>query len=147
KLREEVPLGDTDLKEGLKKAIATFERNPNRQQVVLFLGDGMSVHNPITPAERAQLCEEMAKSAVTFHAVPLGPKLDPANLHGLATGTGGSVIRLASREKAADTLKDLTQALAIPVLYPKSFQLGAEVTESFPTMLPPLRGDAPTLVV
>src|SRR5437868_4568008 len=38
-LEQEVPLGDTDLKEGLKKAIARFEGNRNRQQLILFLGD------------------------------------------------------------------------------------------------------------
>jgi hypothetical protein len=147
KLKDEVPLGDTDLKEGLRKAVATFSQNPDRQQVVLFLGDGMSIHNPITPAERAQLCEEMTKSGVAFYSVPLGPRLDPANLHGLATGTGGAVVRMSARDKVPDALKNLNQALATPILYPKSFQVGAEVSEFYPTILPPLRGDAPTLVV
>src|SRR5438128_4398397 len=104
-LKQEVPLGDTDLKEGLKKAIARFEGNRDRQQVILFLGDGMSVHNPITSSDRAQLCRDMVKKAIAFYPVPLGPKLDPANLHGLATGTGGSVVRLQPDERAADTLK------------------------------------------
>src|SRR6266849_1322160 len=63
-LQREVPFGDTDLKEGLKKAIARFEGNRARQQVILFLGDGMSVHNPITPSDRAQLCRDMVNNAI-----------------------------------------------------------------------------------
>jgi hypothetical protein len=146
-LRDEVPLGNTDLKEGLDKAIQTFERAADRQQVVLFLGDGMSVYNPITPADRTRLCEEMINRGITFYTVPLGPKLDPKNLHGLATRTGGSVVRLLPQDKTADTLKRLQEALATPILYPKNFRLNAVVKEAFPTVLPPLRADAPTLVV
>src|SRR5205807_5622050 len=70
-LNQEVPLGDTDLKEGLKKAIARFEGNRNRQQLILFLGDGMSVHNPITAGDRAQLSRDMVKNAIAFFTVPL----------------------------------------------------------------------------
>jgi Mg-chelatase subunit ChlD/tetratricopeptide (TPR) repeat protein len=146
-LKQEVPLGDTDLKEGLKKAIACFERNRDRQQVILFLGDGMSVHNPITAAERFQLAQDMVKNAIGFYPVPLGPRLDPTNLHGLATGTGGSVVRLQASNPVTDTLKQLREAMAAPVLYPQRAQFGAEVAEAVPTVLPPLRGDAPTLVV
>ena len=146
-LKQEVPLGDTDLKGALKKAVATFERAPGRQQIILFLGDGMSVHDPITDSDRAGLCEEMVKSGVAFYPVPLGPRLDPKNLHGLATGTGGAAVRLLPDDKPGDALKRLADAVSTSVLYPKSFQLGNEVAESYPAVLPPLRADAPTLVV
>jgi hypothetical protein len=146
-LKQEVPLGDTDLKGGLHKAIARFEGSRDRQQVILFLGDGMSVHNPLTASDRAELCQEMVKKTVAFYPVPLGPQLDPANLHGLASGTGGAVVRLRLGKSAAGTVKELREALAAPVLYPQSAQFGPEVADAIPTMLPPLRGDAPTLVV
>src|SRR5439155_1540516 len=81
-LKQEVPLGDSDLKGALKKAIARFEGNRDRQQVILYLGDGMSVHDPITANERAQLCRDMVKNAIAFYPVPLGPKPHPTNLHG-----------------------------------------------------------------
>src|SRR5579871_619015 len=146
-LKQEIPLGDTDLKEGLRKAMARFEGNRARQQVIIFLGDGMSVHNPITASDRAQLCREMVKNTIAFYSVPLGPKLDPMNLHGLATGTGGSVVRLPANGDANETVKLLDRAFATPVLYPDRVQFGPEIADAMPTVLPPLRADAPTLVV
>src|SRR5438132_263798 len=145
-LKKEVPLGDTDLKGGLTKIITSFDNSGDRQQIVLFLGDGMSVHNPITNADRSRLCEQMVKHNVVFFPVPLGAQLDPKNLHGIATGTGGTVVRVLAKDKPADTAKRLNEAIAAPVLYPKEFKFSAEVVEFFPTALPPLRTDAPTLV-
>jgi tetratricopeptide (TPR) repeat protein len=146
-LKQEVPLGDTDLKGGLKRAIASFERAPGRQQAIVFLGDGMSIHDPITAADRSALCEEMVKNDVAFYPVPVGPRFDPANLHGLATPTGGEVVRFQPKDSVTDAVKKLNEALAVPVLHTQSHQLGANVIDSFPTTLPPLRGDAPTLIV
>ncbi|HMC88712.1 MAG TPA: vWA domain-containing protein, partial [Gemmataceae bacterium] len=146
-LKKEVPLGDTDLKGGLTKIITSFDNSGDRQQIVLFLGDGMSVHNPITNADRSRLCEQMVKHNVVFFPVPLGAQLDPKNLHGIATGTGGTVVRVLAKDKPADTAKRLNEAIAAPVLYPKEFKFSAEVVEFFPTVLPPLRADAATLVV
>jgi tetratricopeptide (TPR) repeat protein len=146
-LKQEVPLGDTDLKGGLRKALARIEGSRGRQQVLLFLGDGMSVHNPLTAGDRTELCRDMVKKEVAFYPVPLGPQLDPANLHGLASGTGGTVVRLQPGEAVAGTIKQLNAALATPVLYPQTIKFGPEVADAMPTLLPPLRGDAPTLVV
>jgi hypothetical protein len=146
-LKQEVPLGDTDLKDGLRKAIASFEHAPGRQQAVVLLGDGMSIHDPINPSDRQRLCDDMIKRRIIFYSVPLGPRFDPANLHGLATGTGGAVVRFTPELAATEVAKNLRAAVSVPVMYPKRFQLGAEVTDVLPTKLPPLRGDAPTLVV
>src|SRR5262249_25254771 len=44
-------------------------------------------------------------------------------------------------------LVSLHAALAVPVLYPHAVKFSAGVAEAFPTSLPPLRADAPTLVV
>src|SRR5262249_47531480 len=38
-------------------------------------------------------------------------------------------------------------AVSAPILYPTKFQLRGDVAESYPTKLPPLRSDVPTLVV
>jgi tetratricopeptide (TPR) repeat protein len=146
-LDQQVPLGDTDLKEGLKKALATFERNSDRLQAFIFLGDGMSLHNPLTVADRTQLAEEMANDAINFYSVPLGPKLEPATLHGLAAGTGGLVVRWLPKDTAQMVVAKLKDGLAAPVLYPKSFQFSQAVAEFYPAKLPPVRGDSPTLVV
>ena len=141
------PAGDTDLKNGLSKAVNTFALQDGRQRILLYLGDGMSTHEPITSADRVALCKEMVDRKVAFFPVPLGVQFHPENLHGLATGTGGRVVRVKTLEqKLDDAMKDLQAAFASPVLYPNGFDL-VGATEHFPTRLPPLRADAPTLVV
>jgi hypothetical protein len=146
-LTDAVPLGDTDLKDGLKRVIAGFEQDPARDRAIVLLGDGMSIHNPIELADRTKLCETMIKNGIVFYSVPLGRNLDPANLHGFATGTGGSVVRVLPKDSLGTTVANLREAIAAPIFYPKSCQFNAEVVESFPTVLPPLRGDSATLVV
>jgi hypothetical protein len=149
KLKEETPLGATDLKKGLEQATASFEPDPSRQRVLVFLGDGMSSFNPISAADRAKICENLVKNEIAFFPVPLGPMLDPQNLHGIASGSGGKVVRLVpSSDIPKDTTKKLHEAMAAPILYTKSFRLAKdEVAEFFPTQMPPLRSDIPTLMV
>jgi hypothetical protein len=145
-LREEIPLGNTDLKNGLERAIKLFEAEErDGPQAILFLGDGFSTYNPISSSDRARLCDRMVASKVAFYPVPLGPMLDSANLHGFATGTGGLVLRWSPKDKAVDIGKRVLAAINAPVLYPSDFKLA--VKEYFPAKLPPLRADAPTLVV
>jgi tetratricopeptide (TPR) repeat protein len=146
-LKNEVPLGDTDLKNGLRKAVASFENNAGRRQVVVLLGDGMSLHDPIMSAERAKLADELNKSHVSFFAVPLGPNLDPANLHGLAAQTGGAIVRATTFVNLGEMVQELRKTVETPVFYPTSFQLKNQATDVCPTTLPPLRPDTATLVV
>jgi len=87
------PSGDTDLKHALRKALSSFDGKEGRQRIVLFLGDGLSTHNPLVAADRQALCKEMVERQIAFFPVPLGVQLSPENLHGLATGTGGAVLR------------------------------------------------------
>jgi hypothetical protein len=142
------PAGDTDLKTALEGAVGSFEGGDNRQQVLLFLGDGLSTHNPISAADRAALCRKMVDRKIAFFSVPLGVRMSPENLHGLATGTGGAVLRVhLTEQKLADALKQFENAFAAPIVYSSRLQMPAEVTEFYPTQLPPLRTDTPTLVV
>ena len=115
--------------------------------MILFFGDGKSLANPLVENDRAALCDEMVKREIAFFAVPLGMHIDSANLHGLISGTGGAVVRTAHGDKAEDLVKRLKDAFAQPILYPTAFQPPAGATEVMPTRLPPLRGDAGTLVM
>lgn len=147
-LKKRYPNGASDLKDALAKAIDTFGGGDHRQRVLLFLGDGQSIANPLSHEDRAALCKQMVDRKIAFFAVPLGLQLDPANLHGFATGTGGAVMRThVTQEKITDALKRYQDALAAPIMYGAQIKLPAEVTEHYPRELPPLRGDVPTLVV
>jgi tetratricopeptide (TPR) repeat protein len=142
------PAGDTDLKGGLGKILASLDGQKRRQRIILFLGDGQSTHNVINPADRTALCQEMVKQNIVFFSVPLGEQMSPENLHGFATGTGGLVLRTrAQEENLDDVLARFEKAFSAPVLYPTGIKLAGEVTEFYPGKLPPVRGDAPTLVI
>src|SRR5262249_13320655 len=133
---------------GLERAIQGFSAERGHRRAVLLLGDGMSLHHPLTADDRARLADEMVAKEVSFFAIPVGPRLDAHNLHGLAGGTGGSIVRIQPRETVKELIERWKQAVQAPVFYPASlsFTTGA-VADVLPTKLPPLRGDTPTLVV
>jgi hypothetical protein len=130
----EYPSGDTDLKTALEKTIATFEPDKERQRILLFLGDGLSTHNPITNTDRLAIARKMIAKQVAFFPVPLGIQLDPKTLHGLANGTGGTVLRThVADEMLVDALKRYEQAFAGTILYDAAIQLPADFTEVCPS--------------
>lgn len=143
--------GATDLKNALGKALATIAPARGRQQVVLLLGDGDSAFNPVTEDERIALGTRMDNADVGFFAVPLGVKVNPQNLHGLAAQTGGAVVRvqddLGNPAKRGEFVSRLLAAIDTPVVKVDKFKFGAEVGEVYPTKLPPLRADRTTLVM
>jgi tetratricopeptide (TPR) repeat protein len=143
--------GATDLKGAMNKALATLPPDRGRQQIVLMLGDGESNFSPLTEDDRFTLGNGMDMRDVFFFAVPLGVKVNPQNLHGLASLTGGAVVRLLedldNPVKRGEFIARLTAAFAVPVLKVEKAKFGDEVGEVFPTRLPPLRADRSTLVM
>ena len=146
-LAKEYASGGTNLKKGISDAISSFESIAGRQRVLVFMGDGMSIAGPIDGTDRAGLCKEMTSKEVVFFPVPIGSRMDPSNLHGLASGTGGICMRMLPGDWVEDLHKRLQAAIEVPVLYSAALQLPKEVSEVYPTKLPPLRSDSPTLVV
>jgi tetratricopeptide (TPR) repeat protein len=147
----ELPLGAVNLKDGLNKIVGEFRGLADRRQVVLYLGDGQGIAGPLDGKDRSDLTDSMVKNHIGFFSVPVGKNFDPNNLHGLATGTGGKVVRYHPGEKIEEAVKawvtDVKSAVAAPVLYPTNLTLPDGIPEAFPTRLPPLRNDTPTLLV
>jgi len=143
--------GATDLKAGLNKALATLPPNRGRHQMILFLGDGDSAVDPLSETDRVAFGSRMDQADVFFFAVPLGLKVNPNNLHGLAALTGGTVVRiqedLGNPTARGEFVTRLTAAIDAPVLKTETATFGPEIAEIFPTRLPPLRADKPTLVM
>jgi tetratricopeptide (TPR) repeat protein len=164
-LDRELPLGAVNLKEGLNKIVGDLPGEVDRRRVVVYLGDGNGIAGPLDTKDRSDLTDSMVKNRIEFFSVPVGKHFDSNNLHGLATGTGGKVVRYLRNEDADQAPKqpadakadldgslkkwadDLRAAVAAPVLYPTNMKLPEGVAEAFPTHLPPLRGDVPTLLV
>src|SRR5207248_5852259 len=69
------------------------------------------------------------------------------NLHGFTSATGGTVVRVGLSDSVDTTVNKLNAVVSAPILYPTKFQLPSGVAEFYPTKLPPLRSDVPTLVV
>ncbi|MFO0850478.1 MAG: hypothetical protein U0871_18260 [Gemmataceae bacterium] len=145
--------GAVDLKAGLEKAAREFAGRSGRAAVMLYLGDGESAASkePFTEAARVAVGQALADKEIAFYAVPLGAAVHPHNLHGLATLTGGVVVRatadLGTPTGQADLAGKLTAAFNAPILRPDRVAFGPEGMEVYPTRLPPLRADRPTLVV
>ncbi len=143
--------GATDLKNALNKALATIAPSRERQQIILLLGDGESAFNPITEEDRVALGTRMDNADVALFSVPLGIKVNPQNLHGFAALTGGAVIRMETDLTNPGTRTEfaarLLKSIDTPVVKAEKFKFGDEVAEVFPTRLPPLRTDRPTLVM
>jgi tetratricopeptide (TPR) repeat protein len=140
--------GAVDLKAGLEQAAKQFTGRAGRNQILLYLGDGESAASsaPLTEASRVELGNRLADRDVTFFAVPIGVRVNGTNLHGLATLTGGAVVRLGDESQTAAAVK-LQKAFDTPVLRPERVTFGPEGVEVYPTRLPPLRADRPTLLV
>lgn len=143
--------GAADLKGAILQAAATFSPNAGRTQAIVLLGDGESVYQPLTEADRLALGSRLDAMDVLFFAVPLGLKVHAANLHGLATLTGGAVVRvqedLRATAKKEEFARRLVAALDVPVLKVEKHRFGDEVGEVYPSRLPPLRADRGTLVL
>src|SRR5262249_16807972 len=128
-------------------AVNSLTSSPGRQALVLYVGDGGSTLNPIKESDRASLARQMAERHIQFFAVPVGPAIDGRNLHALATATGGAVVRIEPNDTAEVTVKRLQGVVQQPVLYPERVEWSVAMGEVFPTQLPPLRSDVPTLVL
>jgi tetratricopeptide (TPR) repeat protein len=149
-LQKEYPSGVDDLKDALNRAIADYTVKAGRQCVLLYLGNGQSMLEPLSADDRNAIANKMVAKQIACFTVPLGRGLVPEVLHGLPSSTGGLVLRtLIEQEKLTDAMKRYDEAFTGAILYSPKVQLPAEVisTDVFPTQLPPLRADAPTLVV
>ncbi|GBD35467.1 hypothetical protein HRbin36_00579 [bacterium HR36] len=146
-LADITPMGAADLKVTLDRTFELLENRPGRQQVIVYIGDGMSTLRPISLQERLRYAEQFNRLRVNFYAVPIGFRLDFEFLHGMTGGTGGTVWRVDIRFQVPELWKQWLAQLDAAVLYPTEWRLPDEVAEFYPARLPPLRADTPTLVV
>jgi tetratricopeptide (TPR) repeat protein len=146
-LAKNTPIGVTDLRSALNRVADSFDRE-GRQRILVYFGDGMSLLHPLNNAERNGLGKRLAERHIVFYPVPLGRNMEPANLHGLAAGTGGAPLRIhLLKESPKDAVQRAHAAFDVPILYPQSVKVPDAIAAYYPAALPPLRADSPTLFV
>lgn len=149
---EEYAAGAVDMKAGIETVLGAFEHKPDRQQVMLYIGDGESAAGTqLTESVRVAVGRRMAEKNVQFFSVPLGLTIAANTLHGFGMLTGGTVVRvkedLGTPTGRFDFVKRLTDAFDVPVLTPEKVTLAPAGVELLPAQLPPLRADRSTLVM
>ncbi len=147
KLESDYPAGAVNLRDALPQVLKTFDGKKDRQRAIVFLGSGQSIAGPIDAEMRAALCKDMIANQIAFFSVPMGGYLDPYNLHGLANGTGGKVVRFGLGSTPDLWSAQLLETIAQPILYDCEIKLPARIAEILPSKLPPLRPDVPALVL
>jgi tetratricopeptide (TPR) repeat protein len=145
--------GAVDLRELLTRVSDEFDGKTTRNQTILYLGDGESSLNPLSETDRYKLADELRNKGVSFYAVPFGRKINAYNLNAMVIGTGGTIVRPESQNSqtpetvALSLANRFLRATDVPVLNPAKFEFSSPAEEIFPTKLPPLRADSPTLVL
>jgi len=151
-LDNEYASGAVDLRSAIEKALNDFDGKVSRQQAIIYLGDAESAYEQLAEKDRYQLAAKIRETRVQFFAVPLGTAINGLTMHGLVNGTGGSVVRFSDdirdgKKLYTNLIEKLTDALNVPVLYPTKAMFAEGALEIYPTRLPPLRADSPSLVV
>src|SRR5262249_22899512 len=65
-LAQEVPFGANDLPNAITKAMGNFDGREGRQRVIVLLGSGKSLLNPVSAADRQTLCQKMIEKEIAF---------------------------------------------------------------------------------
>ncbi len=165
-LRKQIPLGATDLAGALRAATDRLETATDRQHSIVYIGDGISVANLLDTDTLNEVVDGLRESKVSVTSYAVGPKTDAQLLAVLANHTGGNLYvqpplvwqdkkagiddqraqaeNMRTAEIAGKYLADWTRAA---VLWPKQVELAAEMGQTYPTVMPPLRSDRDTILL
>ncbi len=165
-LREQIPLGSTDLVGALRAASDRLATTTARQRSIVYIGDGISVANLLDTDTLNRVVDNLRESQVSVTSYVVGPKTDVQLLAVLANHTGGNLYvqpplvwqdeqagidaeraqaeNMRTAEIAGKRLADWTRAT---VLWPKQVELAAGMGQTYPTVMPPLRSDRDTILL
>jgi hypothetical protein len=146
-LNDVTPMGCADLKSAISSVEKLFDNANDRRKVIVYIGDGTSALNPMKADERTVLSSTLLGKDIQFFVVPVGYKPDVLDMSGIASATGGAVLRLADKEAPEATTARFFKGITAPVMRNVEVNFPTAVTLALPGKLPPLRGDQPTLVV
>ena len=142
------PLGTNDMEKALSAAAASFGADSKNPRDVIYVGDGSSRANVLSPEKIQQLTTSLADRHIPVVSYGVGPRVDRQILGILAQQTGGLVLDEPQAGSAADTGRQLAAATAATVAWPTAaVKWPAEVGEVISKTVPPLRSDRDTVLI
>ncbi|MCA9264901.1 MAG: hypothetical protein KDA60_13670, partial [Planctomycetales bacterium] len=145
-LRKRLPLGSTDMIQGLLEASTQFGDDQKRPRHIVYVGDGISRANLMETKEFRQLIDVLVDRRISVSSYAVGPQCDIAMLTALANQTGGQVYIGDENSSAQEAGVALAQAVKRPVVWPVSQAMPAALSQMQPLQMPPLRTDRESIV-
>ena len=147
KLEARVPLGATDMEAAIRAAVGSFAEGATNARSVVYLGDGMSKANMVTPQKLEQWTNSLVQNRVAVSSYGIGAAVNRQLLGALAGRTGGVVVDDDPQAKPEAIGGNLAAAARGTVLWPESVTWPAGFSEIFPKSTPPLRTDRDSVVI
>lgn len=138
-----VPLGATDLANGLQMAVDSFDSESEAAPVMVYIGSGLSDAKPLDVNSEliGDLVYELQVKQIPLNFFAVGEALDLPVMGLFANQSGGMVLT----DSPAETL---ASAITSPVFWVEGAEaLGPENAEVYPMPIPPLRTDRETILV
>jgi hypothetical protein len=165
-LRNEPPLGSTDMENVLKSAAAKFDKDRPAGRVLFYIGDGLSSANLLGTDSFRALIGELTSARIPVSSYAIGPQTDGRLLAALANQTGGNlyvaepmafaneaekVTEARAKEEnsrrgstVGATLADWAHAI---VFWPANAAWPSELGHVYPQAMTPLRSDRDTVAI
>lgn len=147
KLEKRAPLGATDLASLVEDAVSVFTKSGKLNRSIVYIGDGNSKANFLSPTEFEEVVATLRDNKVAFNSLAIGPERNIEILATLANHAGG-IVEVDNREVPAEGAGvKLAAAATTRVIWPASAKFSANVVEVFPKQFPPLRADRDSIVI
>ena len=165
-LRNESPLGSTDIENVLRTAVAKFDKERPEGRVVCYIGDGASKANLLQADAFRSLVAELTAARVSVNSYAIGPQTDGRILAALANQTGGNLYIAESMAQANEAEKisaaraseeNLRRGATVgailadwahaTIYWPTNVTWPTELSQVYPKSLTPLRSDRDTVAI
>ena len=162
-LKNELPLGSTDLDGALRTAAKMLGQSEGRQRTILYIGDGISSTAMMKSDRLKNLAAEMQSNKIAVSSYAIGPQRDSSLLARLANLTGGNLyidqpmvwadqaeglsVDRAHQEninRGQRVGRTLAQWAKATVVWPSEEQSSAK---HYPASMLPLRSDRDTILI
>lgn len=165
-LRNEPPLGSTDMENVLRTVAAKFDKDRPEGRALIYIGDGVSSANLLGTDSFRTLVSELTSAHIPVSSYAIGPQTDGRLLAALANQTGGNLY-VAEQMAFANEMEKVTGARAndentrrggavgatladwahATVYWPTNVVLPSELGQVYPKTLTPLRSDRDTVAI